>query len=251
MNFPEPKFKIGDIVRLSENDDPDEVAMVVGVRLRYYDHLRRHVFYYELADKMSSPPVTNDWLDSGDIELTTAETETQKWHIAGGEVPWRKSILCWQCGQPRIDDSGDCPYCSAEREPYTDGINDKPTACAIARDLCLDDAIRTVAKSGQNHDNGPNWYAIWEDMDISATFGAGTNSASVGITAQGGVFDELNNVKIYSEYGSHIETFRYGPWVHRLIDRANELREAKEIKRQQAEDEGAHCVYENFREVPF
>ncbi len=115
--FPSPEFNIGDIVRVRSNDDSDEIAMVVGIRLRYYLHLRRHVYYYELADKTSSPTVTfADWLSAEEVSPTSAKTEAQKWHVTGGEIPIRKMVICSFCKSLRVDDYMDCPYCSAERE---------------------------------------------------------------------------------------------------------------------------------------
>lgn len=128
------------------------------------------------------------------------------------------------------------------------------TAAAVANDLAkminIDDAVRTIAKSGKNHDRGPNWYAKWGGMNFSATFGAGTNSASVKIM-------EMPSTKygevLYSasEYGRHIEIFRAGPWVNRLLAHADELRQANKIEAQEREAEVAAAKLDNFKEVDF
>jgi hypothetical protein len=242
--YPEPKFKIGDTVRVKTEaeTDPDMIAVVNGLKLEFFDYMRRHIWYVHITDRQYEYEVS---FREDELEAVEAETDSQKWYVSGGNVPIRAMVICWQCKKPRIDDSLDCPYCSAEDEDVarTDDIDDKVAACAIARDLGLDDVVRTVAQSGQNHDNGPNWYAVWEDMDISATFGAGTNSATVR-------FDEQILYQA-DEYGRHIKTFRYGPWVHRLEARAEELRQLNKIKRQQAEEATARRVLENFREVLF
>lgn len=114
-HFPAPKFQIGDIVKLTDNDDPDELAIVVGIRLRYYSHMRQHVYYYEIGDRMGCPTVKTNWLDVDDLEGAEAKTTNQKWHVTGIETPNISVCECWKCDQVRIDDSMDCPYCSAER----------------------------------------------------------------------------------------------------------------------------------------
>jgi hypothetical protein len=54
--YPAPKFQIGDIVKLVNSDDPDELAIVVGIRLRYYSHMHQHVYYYEIGDARAVQP---------------------------------------------------------------------------------------------------------------------------------------------------------------------------------------------------
>lgn len=141
---------------------------------------------------------------------------------------------------------------STEIEAEADnGMDAKASAIGMAQSLGLDDAIRIVARSGSNR--GPNRHASWENMDILAKFGAATNSVSVKIIAQGGQFDALNNVKVYSasDFGRHIETFRYGPWVHRLIDHANDLRQANEFQSKIDAAAKAKAEAVKFEEVDF
>lgn len=115
--YPAPKFNIGDIVRLEDSDDPDEVAVVVGIRLRYYSHMRQHVWYYETGDRMGCPTVRNHWLNAEYLEEAEVKTDNQKWCVTGVETPNVPMLECWECGQVRIDDNMDCPYCSADRIP--------------------------------------------------------------------------------------------------------------------------------------
>lgn len=121
--FPSPKYNIGDIVRFVDSD-LDEIAIVVGLRLCYYDCIRRHVWYYAMADKISAPSVTRGWHDVNVLEAAEAKTENQKGHINGGEVPIREVIACWNCEQPRIDDCLDCPYCGASDEQGVPSVTD-------------------------------------------------------------------------------------------------------------------------------
>jgi hypothetical protein len=116
--FPKPEFNIGDVVKLIDSDDPDELAVIVGVRLRYFSHMRRHVWYYEIGDHISCPTVTIDWFDADRLEPATAVTDNQKWHVTAGQVPIIPVCECWQCGQIRVDDALDCPYCSADALPF-------------------------------------------------------------------------------------------------------------------------------------
>lgn len=246
MTIPVPKFKIGQIVRLSDNDDLDEVGVIVGMRLRYYRHMRMHVWYYELADSMSCPPVTNDWLSVEDIEAATAETDNQKWRIDGGEVPMREMIVCWNCEQYRVDDEYDCPYCSADYEP-DNGTDAAAIAVEMAQSLGLDAAIRTIAKSGRNYDHGPNWYAEWEGMQISATFGAGTNSAWCQTLIDG----ETTVLYAATEYGRHIKTFRSGPWVQRVLNWSSIVQADNEAEANKRKAEQSAQTALDFKEVDF
>lgn len=124
------------------------------------------------------------------------------------------------------------------------GMDAAAQAAEMAQSLGLDSAVRTIAKSGKNHDRGPNWYTEWGEMEFRATFGAGTNSATV---------NQLNEETLYtaSDYGRYIETFRAGPWVYRLLDRADELRQANKIKAQEREEAEAAQMLSNFKEVDF
>ncbi len=88
--------------------------------------------------------------------------------------------------------------------------------------LNLDAAIRTVAKSGESDPERINWKATFAGMEIRATFGAGTNSASV----------RLNREPVYEslEFGRYLEVFRDGDWVEtllRLADQAALIEEAR------------------------
>lgn len=127
----------------------------------------------------------------------------------------------------------------------------KEQACNLARDLALDDAIRTIAKSGKNHDSGPNWYVEWEEgLSIGATFGAGTNNATVRIISND---IAINHLMLYSadSWGRCIETFRYGPWVHRLIAHAQEIRKADEAQHKSDLAAKAETDAAKFAEVDF
>jgi hypothetical protein len=120
----------------------------------------------------------------------------------------------------------------------------------VAQSINLDDAVRVIAKSGKNHDRGPNWYAEWGDMTFKATFGAGTNSASVSVVSNDW---HVNHILLYSasEYGRHIETFRYGPWVNRLLAYVDELRRDAKVKNQERQAQEAAMLADNFKEVDF
>lgn len=130
------------------------------------------------------------------------------------------------------------------------------SAVEMAQSLGIDDAVRVVAKSGKNHDHGPNWHAEWGGMEFSATFGAGTNSARVDVkqySTGDGCVSPLSNQQLYAakEFGRHIETFRAGPWVNRLLARAAELRQAQAAKAQEREDAETARKLVNFKEVDF
>lgn len=126
----------------------------------------------------------------------------------------------------------------------------KASAVGMAQSLDLDAAVRTVAKSGKTHGGGHNWNAEWGNFEISATFGAGTNSASIQLSA-GYLGNEPTEVYIASDYGRYIEIFRYGPWVHRLLQHAGELRRAKEAQTKTNEANKAQQEAAKFQEVDF
>lgn len=129
------------------------------------------------------------------------------------------------------------------------GMDAAAIATELAHCLNIDDAVRTVAQSGKNHDYGPNWYAEWEGMVFGATFGAGTNSANISTTYDGqSVKQALYRA---SDYGRHIEIFRYGPWVDRLLDYAEGLREANKVEAEESEVASAARKKSNFQEVDF
>lgn len=54
-----------------------------------------------------------------------------------------------------------------------------------------------------------------------------------------------------ADYGKYIETFRYGPWVHRLLSRANVLRQTNEAQRKLDEADEAQQEAAKFEEVNF
>lgn len=159
----------------------------------------------------------------------------------------------WKDGEGSHGHGDDCLFAIAyqvltpeavEEIPEPDnGMDAKASAVEMAQSLKIDDAVRTVAQSGHNHDGGPNWYIKWEGLNISATFGAGTDSASIFAISSD---ISINGITLYhaDDYGRHIETFRYGPWVHRLLQHAGELRRANEAQRRQADDA-------KFQEVDF
>jgi uncharacterized protein YodC (DUF2158 family) len=109
MLYPEPKFKIGDIVKVKSETDPDILAVVNGLKLAFFDHMRQHVWYVHITDRQSEYKAI---FAEDDLEPAEAKTQDQKWWVTGGNVPIRPMTNCWQCGQARIDDEFDCPYCS-------------------------------------------------------------------------------------------------------------------------------------------
>lgn len=145
-----------------------------------------------------------------------------------------------------------CPFTFASQVLTPPDETDVRDGQNLAKMLGIDNAVRWVAQSGKNHDQGPNWYAKWGGMNFAATFGAGTNSASVRVeTAEEG--GHLDNEKLYgaSDYGHHIETFRNGPWVHRLLNwasilQANNEGEAERVKAKQEEAQSL-----KFKKVDF
>jgi hypothetical protein len=98
----------------------------------------------------------------------------------------------------------------------------KQAAREKAAALNLDAAIRTVAKSGDPDAARINWKATFGGLEIRATFGAGTNSASV----------RLNRELVYEslEFGRYLKVFRDGTWVEtllRLSDQSALIEEAR------------------------
>ncbi len=88
--------------------------------------------------------------------------------------------------------------------------------------LDLDSVIRVVAKSGESDSERINWKSSFGGIEIRATFGAGTNSASV----------RLNRELVYEslEFGRYLEVFRDGAWVEtvlRLSDQSALIAEAQ------------------------
>jgi hypothetical protein len=110
--------------------------------------------------------------------------------------------------------------------------------------LGIDAAVRTIAKSGKNHDRSPNWRIGWEDTEISATFGSGTNSASVHLVDTGEIYWA-------DDYGKHIRVFRFGPWVQRLITHAEEIRTTNKLQLDETARAEAEKETEKFEEIDF
>lgn len=166
----------------------------------------------------------------------------------------------WKDGEGFHGHRDGCPFAIAyqvltpeavEEIPEPDnGMDAKASAVGMAQSLDLDAAVRTVAKSGKTHGGGHNWHAEWGNFEISATFGAGTNSASIQLSA-GYLGNEPTEVYIASDYGRYIEIFRYGPWVHRLLQHAGELRRAKEAQTKTNEANKAQQEAAKFQEVDF
>jgi hypothetical protein len=130
------------------------------------------------------------------------------------------------------------------------GMDAGVSAVEMAQSLGIDNAVRTVAKSGKNHDSGPNWYAEWGDMHFSATFGAGTNSATVSVVSMD---VETNHLLLYhaDEYGRHIDVFRNGPWVSRLLNWASILQADNEKEAQRIKAQRIEAQLDKFKEVDF
>jgi hypothetical protein len=135
-------------------------------------------------------------------------------------------------------------------EPSDNGMDAQSSAIELAQSLNFDAAVRVVAKSGKNHDQGPNWYAEWDELAISATFGAGINGTTVSVVNND---VKTNHMLLYhaSDYGRHIKTFRPGPWVERLLKRANELRKVSLTLHQERKVEEARRAADNFKGVNF
>lgn len=160
------------------------------------------------------------------------------------------TVLCPFCDRERLDYHQElCPFTFAAQvladveDESTFLQSEYETAAAVATDLAqsltLDAAVRVIAKSGKNHDGGPNWYAECDrgELQISSTFGAGTNSASVRVTktTDGGGGGALSGTTLYeaTNYGRHVSLFRVGPWVNRLLAHANALCRANKSKAQE------------------
>lgn len=92
--------------------------------------------------------------------------------------------------------------------------------------LQLDRHVRCLAKAGHTQ-SGINYFTQWEICDIAATFGAGTNSASVRLPDGTYVYHASN-------YGLHVLDYRPGPWVDRLIADAEKLQQ--ELNRKALEE---------------
>lgn len=111
----------------------------------------------------------------------------------------------------------------------------KKRAEAKARELKLDQAIRTICKLKGTGD-GINYYVEWFDLRLSATFGAGTNSTKV----KSGE-DVLYHA---SDYGRYIETFKFGSWATDLCRESDRLYEMNELQKiaEQADKNDAEAL---------
>jgi hypothetical protein len=118
----------------------------------------------------------------------------------------------------------------------------KEAAEAKAKEIGMDKIVRVVAKNGKPDGYHRNYLKIWEEMKISATFGAGTNSASVRMQ-DGTVLYEA------SDYGRYLKTFRYGPWVDRLKMTAKQIEEKIDTENIIKEAEKENSLAASFEEI--
>ena len=91
----------------------------------------------------------------------------------------------------------------------------------------IDQAIRMIAReTGKADSHRFNYYAKWEQCEIRATFGAGTNSCRL-------VLDDANDgIVLYEamDYGRLVVSFRDGKWVSRIVATAEELKRLAELR---------------------
>lgn len=128
--------------------------------------------------------------------------------------------------------------------------NNKDLALHRARELSIDEAVRTIAReSYYSHSSFVNYYAKFENLDISATFGAGTNSAVVSVDDGSNMAGPENTLYRASEYGQFVSVFRYGPWAHRLIDEAERLKALSEVEKLLIRLYDDQREADNYREV--
>lgn len=120
----------------------------------------------------------------------------------------------------------------------------KEAAWEKIKTLNLDDAVRTVSRSGK-YDGTANYYAEISCGDrtliVSSTSGAGTNSASVRFKDGNYNDDALYNC---SDYGGHLWSFKDGDWVEVILKAANQesivqqaTQQTKELRRIKGEIE--------------
>lgn len=120
-----------------------------------------------------------------------------------------------------------------------------------ARELNIDDAVRMIAKNTYySHSSHINYYAKFEGLELSATFGAGTNGARV-FVADGPMATEENTLYQATDYGNFISVFRYGPWVHRLLAEAERIEALAEVEKQLARQADEQRRERNYQEVDF
>ena len=83
-----------------------------------------------------------------------------------------------------------------------------------AQERQVDATVRTVARSGSADEARINFRRVLTlpdgaTLDVHATFGAGTNSASVRHRTHGLVYEAL-------DYGRHLQCYRAGAWLAAL-----------------------------------
>jgi hypothetical protein len=105
-----------------------------------------------------------------------------------------------------------------------DVLKAKEEAASFVNRVGLDGSVRTIAKAGNGDSARINYVNTWEDANVSATFGAGTNTASVKL-ADGTILYQAH------QYGQHLEIFRMGAWVERLMAEARRISKANERER--------------------
>lgn len=98
----------------------------------------------------------------------------------------------------------------------------KQRAIALAKELDIDDLVRTVVYSGKHDEAECNYWLDWEGFSLRATRNAGTNSASV----------RLNDQLVYEahDHGHCIEVFRYGAWCAQLAEKAEAVKAIRQTE---------------------
>lgn len=117
----------------------------------------------------------------------------------------------------------------------------KATALKKAHETDIDKYVRVIAKQDQG--DGINFRTVWEECIILATSGAGQNGASV---AKG-------NITLYkaTDYGRHLVSFKFGPWVGRLMKDAEVLLREQEQKEREKQAMGATRLIKTFEEIDY
>ena len=211
MLYPNPKFSIGTIVRIKCGDNT--ACVVSGLRLDYCHHMRKHVWTYFVADEIC--PVES--FEEIEIEKMTPQGDVR--NLLSGEIPFRPCMICWHCDRTRIDDKMDCPYCD---KAYTSPLrfSDEETR-KLARKLLLDYAIRSIYQEATADwdTNQLSEPLDWEHFDLSVH----RDNVSLSHSTEGILYKA-------SEYGCHVEIFRRGPWVNRVLAAADGIHKAHEIE---------------------
>ncbi|MCP4083186.1 MAG: hypothetical protein GY743_23435 [Planctomycetaceae bacterium] len=157
-------------------------------------------------------------------------------------------ITMWDTMYKDADLEGAVPV--VEEAPETLPPDNKREACALARRLNLDSHIRTVCKAmAHSNSSGINYYATWDELHISTTSGAGTNSACVRIADGNGMATIENTIYSADDYGKYINVFRYGPWVEKIIAKSKEIRAANDEADKVREADEAKKEAFSFSEV--